>query len=367
MEKQQFPGWLPVQVAQHYGFPLDEWDGDGQSIAILSFGGKLDRKELRRDFKALRVPFPKLTIVDVAREYITDQQNNAPTAETHLDLEVVASICPKADIHIFRGPLSFDVGFPAAINAAIDAGCSVISLSWGGTEAPGFRNSDIERALRRAKAEHVTVCVSSGDRGSGGVGPGNVSPDGWAHVQYPASSPYVLACGGTQLMMDSEGYHEAAWNNSSMNRGATGGGVSEYFAKPSWQVAGDINLTSVNSGHSGRVVPDVAGLASCSWKIFEQSAGTISGGTSAVTPLYAGFLALVNQKRASLGKANLGFINRRLYTLAAKGGVFHDITEGDNKPTDWYPGYRARRGFDACTGWGVPRGQELFDALVKLR
>lgn len=369
MKKQLFPGWLPIQVASHYDFPLAENDGKGQSVAIISLGGKINKDELRKDFQALRIPMTGVRLIDVNGSSISDEQNQRSSAETHLDLEVIASICPQANINVYRASNEGLSGFTTALEAAIDGGNSVISISWGRPENRTDKNSPLEKALRKAKKEGITVCVAAGDGGSSANRDAlHAVParDNRAHVEYPASSPYVLACGGTQLMLDQEGYHEIVWNNSALKSSATGGGISEVFGPQTWQTAHNINIPSVNTKKKGRVIPDVAALASGSWKIFEFGKGEVGGGTSAVAPLYASLFVLANQQRDSQGKAPLGFLNKKLYALAAKGGLFNDITVGNNRPIRKYPGYKAKRGFDACTGWGTPIAAKLFDALVKL-
>ncbi len=114
-------------------------------------------------------------------------------------------------------------------------------------------------------------------------------------------------------------------------------------------------------------MPDVAGIAAGKdWKIFLMGRGVLDGGTSAVAPLWASLIVLINQIRTEAGMASLGFLNERLYRLAAERELFNDITIGDNRCQQDYPGYDARAGFDACTGWGTPIGRRLVDALVSL-
>ena len=93
---------------------------------------------------------------------------------------------------------------------------------------------------------------------------------------------------------------------------------------------------------------------------------TLAGGTSAVAPLFASLIALANEKRSTLGKDNLGFLNNRLYELAATADIFNTVNQGHNRPLPDYPGYEAGDSFNACTGWGTPKAHRLFDALVAL-
>lgn len=373
MDKQVFPGWLPIQVAKHYDFPLAELDGEGQTVAIISLGGKLNLAELRSDFKTMRVPMPKLKLKDIDAKNISDKQNNGPTDETHLDLEVIGTICSEAKITIYRAPNDGGPGFTAAIEAAIADDNSVISISWGRREFDDDKNSQMEKALRKAKKQGITVCVASGDGGSSAHRDGLhaiPAPDEKAHVEYPASSPYVLSCGGTELMMAKDGHHEVVWNNSGpeLKSSATGGGVSSLFPRPAWQTVHGVDIPSVNTGKAGRVIPDISALAAGGdWEIFEKGDSVSGGGTSAVAPLVASMIVLANQKRASLGKTRLGFVNHRLYKLAKQNKGFNNITKGHNRPAESYPGYDAQSGYDACTGLGTPIASELIESLVKLR
>lgn len=360
-----FPFYHPISIARMYGFPLTQ-TGKDQSIAIISLGGQLNLDDLKKDFSTLRVPYPDIQVVNV--DEIPDKQNSKYPVETHLDVEVIGSICSDATITIYRGNNSN--GFAPAVKRAIDDDNDVISISWGNTEDHGDKKSEMERVLRQAAHKRITVCVATGDGGSSNyrnqqTGAAIPAPDGHAHVQYPASSPWVLACGGTELVTMNHKHYEAVWNNSSIGGGAGGGGVSNVFPRPAYQLQAGIDIKSINDGKSMRVVPDVAGLAADGdWVIAEGGKSTPIGGTSAVAPLWASLIALVNEQRAAAGKVRLGFINKRLYELGAK-GLMSDVLLGNNRSGPHYPGYDATPGFDACTGWGTPTA-ELAKALFEL-
>ncbi len=209
----------------------------------------------------------------------------------------------------------------------------------------------------------ITVCVAAGDNGFTDGLPGIK-----ANVDFPSSSPYALSCGGTRL--ESSGgaiSSETVWNDSV---GATGGGVSEFFEVPSYQKDLDVPA-SVSAPHKkGRAVPDVCGVAdpATGYRI-RVDGRTINGigGTSAVAPLWAALITLINQKRGS----RLGFINPRLYQQGGSSGGFTDIVSGNNGGrqigSNWVPdstlGYKAGLGWDACSGWGSPDGTALSDVL----
>jgi len=185
-------------------------------------------------------------------------------------------------------------------------------------------------------------------------------------VDFPASSPYVLACGGTTLLFSGNTFTgEKVWNDGGRDQGggATGGGVSDDIAQPSWQKG--IVPPSVNPGnHVGRGVPDVAGNADgVSGYAILADGQLLSevGGTSAVSPLWSALIARANQK---LGKP-VGYINPLLYTSLGKTNAFRDITSGNNDPTGGQlGGYQSASGWDACTGWGSPDGTNLVNALT---
>jgi kumamolisin len=228
---------------------------------------------------------------------------------------------------------------------------SVISISLGSPEsqwtAQSLRNFD--EAFQAAGAMGVTVCVASGDNGSSdGVN------DGKNHVDFPASSSFALGCGGTTLQAsNNQIVRETVWNDQPSG-GATGGGVSTAFLLPTWQDGFGVPKPVDPKG--GRGVPDVAGDAdpNTGYNVLVDGENAVFGGTSAVAPLWAALVALINQQT---GKA-VGFLNPRLYAQTAKSSGFHDVTEGDNGAFD------AAEGWDPCTGLGSPDGAKLLAALT---
>jgi kumamolisin len=194
----------------------------------------------------------------------------------------------------------------------------------------------------------VTICVASGDNGAG-----DGETDGRAHVDFPASSSFALACGGTKLTASGNTItKEAVWNSP---RGATGGGVSDTFPLPGYQASAPVPPSANPGGHIGRGVPDVAGDAdpATGYHVRVDGQNFVIGGTSAVAPLWAGLVALMNQKL----KKPVGFLNPLLYGSLAGKNLFLDITAGNNGA------YSAKAGWDACTGWGSPKGADLLKAL----
>jgi kumamolisin len=208
----------------------------------------------------------------------------------------------------------------------------------------------MDQAFQDAATLGVTVCCASGDDGSS-----DRVADGHAHVDFPASSPHALGCGGTRLEgTGSTITREVTWNEGEGN-GATGGGVSDVFAQVSWQAGAGVPPSANPGGRKGRGVPDVAGDADpiTGYKVLVDGKQFVIGGTSAVAPLWAGLIALLNQH---LGHA-VGYLNPILYSLRQSSGAFHDITSGNNGA------YTAKPGWDPCTGLGSPDGAKLMSVL----
>ena len=269
-----------------------------------------------------------------------------------LDIEVAGAIAPAARTVVYFAP-NTDAGFLGALYAAVHDSLrkpSVISISWGSPELGYTLQSrkDFDSACVDAATLGITVCVAAGDHGSADTDP----PGGRAQVDFPASSPHVLACGGTHLEASGGTISmETVWNTH--DGWATGGGVSEAFPLPDYQNSAGIPPSVNPGGAVGRGVPDVSGDADAQtgYVVRVDGIDSVSGGTSAVAPLWAALVALLNQAK---GK-RLGFVNPALYALP--NGSFRDITVGDNGA------YQARSGWDACTGLGSPDGARLVQSL----
>jgi kumamolisin len=350
-QAQPSTSFTPVQLGQLYAFP-DGADGSGQTVAIIELGGGYDTSDLSAYFKELGIAEPSVTAVSV--DGGQNQTGSDADGEVMLDIEVVGALAPGARIAVYFAP-NTDQGFYDAISqAAHDTGNrpSVISISWGGPEDSWTAQSlqAMESALEDAVALGVTVAAAAGDSGSS-----DGESDGQPHVDYPASSAYVLACGGTRLEASGSAIaSETVWNEDAANEGATGGGVSTAFPLPSWQQ--NAQVPAAPGGGTGRGVPDVAGDADplTGYRIRLDGQDQVIGGTSAVAPLWAALVARFNQQLGS----PLGDPHPAFYQIGTK--AFRDITTGDNGD------YRAGTGWDACTGLGSPNGQALLDALSAL-
>ena len=404
----QGTSYSPNQVADLYGFPADT-TGAGQTIAVIELGGGFSTSDLDTYFGGLGIAVPSISAVGV------DGASNAPGSdptgadvEVNLDIDVIGAVAPGATQVVYFAPNNGDQGFVDAISDAAQASPApiAISISWGQSEdswtAQGL--ASMNAAIADAATLGITVCVAAGDNGSGdGV------TDGEVHVDFPASSPYALGCGGTKLVADPTTgtiSSEVVWNETAAGEGAGGGGVSDQFALPSWQAtagvparasrsgtgtsrtggehhrhedgadaAGDSGLAAGASSGSGgasasssggasasrsggRGVPDVAGNAdpTTGYQVYADGKAQVVGGTSAVAPLWA---ALIGRLAQATGQ-RFGLIQPTLYAGITPGtdvAGFNDITSGNNGA------YSAGPGWDACTGLGSPEGTALLKRL----
>jgi kumamolisin len=377
--------WSPDDIEQRYKFPPG--DGTGQTIAIAEFGGGYFSSDVAAYCNKFKRNVPAVTAVSVDAPAYTLQQILALPSnerseqldlsiEVMMDVEIVAGLCPAANISVYFS--TFDQqGWVNLLNAVITSRPVSLSVSWGMAEDdPGWSSNaitEINGRLNALRLLGVTTCVSSGDDGAG-----DLLSDHNAHVDFPASSPFVLSVGGTMLKNSGGLLKEVAWNdppgqryigNKPTGGGSVGGGVSTVFNRPTWQ---SISVTSLNSGSiDGRVVPDVAALAgSPLYDLFFASNPAPNGGTSASAPVWASLVARVNAALPSTQQQR--FTTPLLYQNSGTGDpigkvVSVDITSGNNVSSpDPGNGYSATAGYDAVTGWGVPDGVKLLNALTNI-
>ncbi|HZD50305.1 MAG TPA: S53 family peptidase [Silvibacterium sp.] len=343
------PSYTPVQVAGFYDFPKGV-DGSGQTIGIIELGGGYNASDLQTYFSGLDLTPPHIVSVSVDGGVNAPTNPNSADGEVALDIEVAGAVAPGANIAVYFTTNTAQGFLDAITTAAHDMGNAptIISISWGGPES-GWTSSQltaIDNACQSAAAMGITITVAAGDDGSsdGVTGGGN-------NVDFPGSSPHVLCCGGTKITTsDSKITSEVVWNDGSQG-GATGGGVSSYFPLPTWQQNAGVPTSS--GGKGGRGVPDVAGDASptSGYDILVDGTQQVVGGTSAVAPLWAGLIALINQQTGKMA----GLINPDLYAAPS---AFNDITQGNNGA------FSAGPGWDPCTGLGSPIGTAVATAVA---
>jgi kumamolisin len=344
--------YTPAQVGEIYRFPAGT-DGTGQSVGIIELGGGFGQDDLGAYFGRLGIPTPTVTAVGV--DGASNQPGQDPQGadgEVLLDIQVVGSLAAGAHQVVYFAP-NTDAGFLDAVSEAVHASPRpvAISISWGQNEdawTAQARNA-MDGVFADAVSLGITVTAAAGDSGSS-----DGATDSSDHADFPSSSPHVLACGGTRLQADPATGSitaETVWNDGTLG-GATGGGVSDAFDRPSWQA--DVGVP----GTAGRGVPDVSGNADpqTGYQVLIDGQAGVIGGTSAVAPLWAALVARLTQ---ALGSP-LPPLGPALYGHAARGQPapgFHDITSGDNGS------FRAGPGWDACTGLGSPDGESLLALL----
>jgi kumamolisin len=339
------PGYPPQEVARRYGFPTTS-DGTGQTVAVLELGGGFDPADLQTYFTGQGLKMPKVTAVPVGGGQ--NSPGGDADGEVALDIEVIGAVAQGAAQAVYFAPNTTD-GFYQIIAAAVHDQTnkpSVISISWGGPESswtPQAMDS-YDALFADAATLGITVFVAAGDRGSA-----DGSQDNSSQVDFPASSPHVVACGGTTLTDSGE----TVWNKMTAGQGATGGGVSRHFPLPAYQ--GGAKVPANPDNKPGRGVPDVAGDAdpTTGYQVRVGGKDQVVGGTSAVAPLWAGLTAIANQANNSRAGAK-GDVHQALYQAPQ---AFTDITSGDNGA------YQAGPGWDPCTGLGRPNGAQVVQVL----
>jgi kumamolisin len=402
----QGTSYYPNQVAQIYDFPAGT-TGAGQTIAVIELGGGFTTSDLDAYFGGLGIAVPSITAASVDGAANNPGDTSGASVEVNLDIDVIGAAAPGAAQIVYFAPNNGDQGFVDAISDAAGASPApvAISISWGQSEdswtAQGL--SAMNAAMSDAAALGITVCAAAGDNGSS-----DDVNDGQVHVDFPASSPYALGCGGTKLIADPNTgaiSSEVVWNELASNEGATGGGVSDQFAQPTWQNNAGVGERAASqpasvatgavaagggesgastdtgeyhrrhpgsggggsgSGGSGggssdtdwRGVPDVAGNADpvTGYQIYQGGQAQVVGGTSAVAPLWSALIARLAQATGQ----RFGLIQPLLYAGVSPGvdvPGFHDITSGNNGA------YAAGPGWDSCSGLGSPDGTALLSRL----
>lgn len=366
--------FAPQDIAALYNFPAG--DGAGQTVAIIELGGAFSSDELSQYFSSdVKVPRAAgATVTAVYVDGVAPVPYNSPPAgspgytgddiEVMLDIEVVGAIAPAANIVVYFAENSGDQHFYNAVTQALHSNprpCA-ISISWGGPEAGTQQTSQVWDDLAVAAAAMGTaIFVASGDNGASDQDPSDSNAfDGQRHVDAPADTPHVVACGGTRLVTtdDKTISSEIVWNDGETG-GATGGGVSTTFSVPSWQTAAGC-IAEGSTPITGRGVPDVSGNGDpqTGYIIRADGSAQVVGGTSAVAPLYTGLITRI----APALNGQIPLLHPLLYGNMST--CCNDITVGNNT-LHGVQGYDAHQNWDACSGLGSPKGQAIHDLLVK--
>jgi kumamolisin len=318
----------PGSVAQAYNFPKPTADIKNRVVAILELGGGFDAANVLNYCKSQNVTYPRMWQHNFSTGANVSDGVDGADGEVSLDIDVVAAVAPGVQILVIFAPNTTN-GFINAISniATYFKKPDCISISWGQAEDQWDTGAQeaMNNAIKSCTDAGINVFVAAGDNGSSDGETGN-------HVDFPASSPYSIACGGTKLILNPDGSRksETVWNEWLSNEGATGGGVSV----------------------SGRKVPDIAGNADpqSGYIVNVDGQQSVIGGTSAVAPLMAGLNALLNSN-LDQPVSNLRDV------FYGNPSVFFDVTSGNNGA------YSASVGYDCCTGLGVPDGSRLLAVL----
>ncbi|MGV9891313.1 putative Ig domain-containing protein [Streptomyces sp. NPDC003395] len=251
--------------------------------------------------------------------------------EEALDLDMVSAVCPNCSIILVEANSANDTDLGIAENEAVALGAKVVSNSWGGSEASSQTTEDTQYF----KHPGVAITVSSGDSAYG--------------AEYPATSQYVTAVGGTALTTaaNSRGWSESVWHTSSTE--GTGSGCSAYDPKPTWQT---------DTGCAKRMEADVSAVADPAtgvavYDTYGGSGWAVYGGTSASAPIVAGVYALAGTPGTSDYPAKYPYQHT---------GNLYDVTSGSNGSCSTSYFCTARTGYDGPTGWGTPNGTAAFTA-----
>lgn len=369
------PCYSPQQLQNFYGMTnllSSGYNGKGQTIVIIeSFGSPTIKADLQAFDAAYNLPDPPSFQVLAPLGTVPFDPNNddqvAWAFETTLDVQWAHAMAPGASIVVLTSPVDETQGvqgLPQFLEleqyALAHRLGSIISQSWGTTENTLFNTAgekviqDFESFYEVAAAQQITVLAGAGDSGAANVDVnGNFYP--FPTVLFPASSPYVVAVGGTTLRVSSTGSYESetVWNDEN---GTTGGGVSQYFAEPEYQRLLPQTVQKQIANHRG--IPDVAFNADPVFiyvGFYSDPANNgfyTNGGTSESTPAWAGIVSIANQ----LAGQPLGLINPTLYFLGTFGEqaeFFHDVKTGNNS-ANGVTGYDATAGWDLASGWGSP-------------
>ena len=355
-------GMTPEIVDRLYEFePLRALgiNGEGQTIAIVSLD-TFNPSDVELFDKHLGISGPEVEKVPV-NGGVAEPGDGA--VEVNLDIDVVRAIAPKAQILDYEGPNAGANGITNVVDQIIrDGRADIVTISWGSCErdAPASALERAERTYAAAAAAGISVFAASGDKGAY-----DCRHQDWddlrVSVGLPGSDVNVIAVGGTYIWMAEDGTYidEAAWEEP-LSGWATGGGLSTQYERPSWQVGPGVDNDELNGM---RQIPDVAGPGDAVSGLLyvNDGEGFLAGGTSASSPFWAGYVALVRQLAEQEGIDGLGALGPTLYAVAAQqpsGSVFHDITRGGNLL------HNAGPGWDYATGLGSPRGAPLARAIV---
>jgi subtilase family serine protease len=354
--------------------------GAGQSVGLVEFDGYFTN-DIFNYAKEAGNGRTNIIIEPV----LLDGYNGKPSTgidgdegEVELDIEMAMAIAPGlAKIVSYEGGKN-GIGNQNDVLNAMLANSNVVNLScsWGWS-GPSNTTDAIFMSM---DAVGQTFFNASGDNQAFTPGSNSVNGvDNPAAENAPSSNPYITQVGGTTLTMNGTGASwasEVVWNWA-VEKGDLGvgssGGISSYYSIPSWQTNVS-NMAGRGGSTSFRNIPDVAANADDVYEIYnngndQHGAFDDNAGTSCAAPMWAGFMALVNQQLAANREPSAGFINPAIYAIAARSNYascFHDVTSGNNTWSESPKLFYATNNYDLCTGLGTPSGTNLINALAPL-
>lgn len=350
--------YYPAQIAQAYSANSLGLNGSGQTIAVYAVAVPTN-SDLTTFWNTTGAgaSLSNIETVNVAGGPATNTSTTS-LQEATLDVEWSSAMAPGAKIRVYAANENDPVADDELIQEILadlptHPTLHQLSISFGIEESSADRDYIAIEAQYMATlvSSGVTVFAASGDTGA-------ADSSGKIETWFPASMPDVTAVGGTSLRLDASSniLSETAWGtltDTGLKSGASGGGISAIFSRPSWQ-----NVAGTPSG-TMRLVPDVACVAdpSTGGMVVYNGKSLQFGGTSLATPIWAAWCAMMNQGRAAAGKVPLGALNPRLYAFAGT-SLFHDITSGGNSV------YQAGVGYDLVTGIGSPNVAAIYQATL---
>lgn len=352
-------GYYPSDIRRLYNIPQN-LNGAGQVIGILEFSSGYRLRDAQRFWSMHNIAPPVVEFISVDGT-THSVPPNSQDPEASLDLQWTGAIAPAAKLVVYEADggntySSFSRAMSRTLQYLLNHPLqrpSVVTISYGDAESRFGRKALLEWESLVALLASVgtVVCVASGDDGAYGMHV--LTKQKFRHADAPASLPSAVAVGGTSLRPDGT---EFAWTYyGPKNGGATGGGFSRFFAKPSYQDSFSWKM---------RGLPDVSLNAdpAYGYQMVFQGQPLVVGGTSVASPVFAAIVALANQNRRLHGLSNFTNLPQWLYQYKGA-GFFRDIVKGNNTFRG-VRGFLARRGWDACTGYGSIDAAQFIDAAA---
>jgi uncharacterized repeat protein (TIGR01451 family) len=324
-------------------------NGSGQKVGLLEFASGFLQSDITA-YEAL-AGLPNVPVQPVLLDGYGGGLGNAPD-EVSLDIEMAISMAPgQSQVLVYEGENTDTILNAMVANTQVKQFGASWSYPIDGTS---------EQIFKEFAAQGQSFFNASGDFDSW-AGIGSIFP--------PCDDPYITIVGGTTLStVNSAWSAETVWNwgiEFGDDGIGSGGGISSTYAIPSWQT--NVSMTANRGSTTFRNIPDVALTADNIWVIYSGGSSGSFGGTSCATPLWAAFMALVNQQAVAVSRPTIGFINPAVYAIGESNiyaSCFHDTRTGNNTWSQSPNLFFAVRGYDLCTGWGTPTGTNLINALV---